>query len=133
MKQPAYEKPDGSDAAELLTEEDETVVELLTAVERVVAEEVVTGADELLDELVLDAEVVDSEVLTAAEELLDDEEEVVVLETDEVDSEVVIAAEELLDDAPGQLRVRGLVVQLGYLLVFTLAAWASFTTKDIDD
>jgi ABC-2 type transport system permease protein len=28
---------------------------------------------------------------------------------------------------------RGLVVQLGYLLVFTLAAWASFTTKDIDD
>jgi ABC-2 type transport system permease protein len=29
--------------------------------------------------------------------------------------------------------VRGLVVQLGYLLVFTLAAWASFTTKDIDD
>jgi ABC-2 type transport system permease protein len=29
--------------------------------------------------------------------------------------------------------VRGLLVQLGYLLVFTLAAWASFTTKDIDD
>jgi ABC-2 type transport system permease protein len=29
--------------------------------------------------------------------------------------------------------VRGLMVQLGYLLVFTLAAWASFTTKDIDD
>jgi ABC-2 type transport system permease protein len=29
--------------------------------------------------------------------------------------------------------VRGLVVQLSYLLVFTLAAWASFTTKDIDD
>ena len=28
---------------------------------------------------------------------------------------------------------RGLVVQLGYLLVFGLAAWASFTTKDIDD
>ena len=28
---------------------------------------------------------------------------------------------------------RGLVVQLGYLLVFTLAAWASFTTKDVDD
>ena len=28
---------------------------------------------------------------------------------------------------------RGLAVQLGYLLVFTLAAWASFTTKDIDD
>ena len=28
--------------------------------------------------------------------------------------------------------VRGLVVQLGYLLVFTLAAWASFGTKDID-
>jgi len=28
---------------------------------------------------------------------------------------------------------RGLGVQLGYLLVFTLAAWASFTTKDIDD
>ena len=26
---------------------------------------------------------------------------------------------------------RGLVVQLGYLVVFTLAAWASFTTKDI--
>ena len=29
--------------------------------------------------------------------------------------------------------VRGLVVQLGYLLVFTLAAWASFSTKDIDE
>jgi ABC-2 type transport system permease protein len=29
--------------------------------------------------------------------------------------------------------VRGLVVQLAYLVVFTLAAWASFTTKDIDD
>jgi len=29
--------------------------------------------------------------------------------------------------------VRGLLVQLSYLLVFTLAAWASFTTKDIDD
>jgi ABC-2 type transport system permease protein len=29
--------------------------------------------------------------------------------------------------------VRGLTVQLGYLLVFTLAAWANFTTKDIDD
>ena len=28
---------------------------------------------------------------------------------------------------------RGLVVQLGYLLIFGLAAWASFTTKDIDD
>ncbi|GAA1434647.1 ABC transporter permease [Microlunatus lacustris] len=28
---------------------------------------------------------------------------------------------------------RGLGVQLAYLLVFTLAAWASFTTKDIDD
>lgn len=29
--------------------------------------------------------------------------------------------------------VRGLLVQLAYLVVFTLAAWASFTTKDIDD
>ncbi len=29
--------------------------------------------------------------------------------------------------------LRGLLVQLCYLLVFTLAAWASFTTKDIDD
>jgi ABC-2 type transport system permease protein len=29
--------------------------------------------------------------------------------------------------------VRGLVVQFAYLLVFTLAAWASFGTKDIDD
>jgi ABC-2 type transport system permease protein len=29
--------------------------------------------------------------------------------------------------------VRGLLVQLGYLLVFSLAAWASFTTKDIDE
>ena len=29
--------------------------------------------------------------------------------------------------------VRGLVVQLGYLAVFTLAAWANFGTKDIDD
>ena len=28
---------------------------------------------------------------------------------------------------------RGLLVQLGYLLVFTLAAWASFSTKDIKD
>jgi ABC-2 type transport system permease protein len=28
---------------------------------------------------------------------------------------------------------RGLVVQLSYLVVFTLAAWASFTTKDITD
>jgi ABC-2 type transport system permease protein len=28
---------------------------------------------------------------------------------------------------------RGLVVQLGYLVVFTLAAWANFSTKDIDD
>jgi len=28
---------------------------------------------------------------------------------------------------------RGLIVQLSYLLVFTLAAWASFTTKDITD
>jgi ABC-2 type transport system permease protein len=28
---------------------------------------------------------------------------------------------------------RGLVVQLGYLTVFTLAAWANFNTKDIDD
>ncbi len=29
--------------------------------------------------------------------------------------------------------LRGLVVQLGYLLVFCLAAWASFMSKDIDD
>jgi ABC-2 type transport system permease protein len=29
--------------------------------------------------------------------------------------------------------VRGLVVQLGYLLLFSLAAWANFATKDIDD
>jgi ABC-2 type transport system permease protein len=29
--------------------------------------------------------------------------------------------------------LRGLVVQLGYLTVFTLAAWANFGTKDIDD
>ena len=29
--------------------------------------------------------------------------------------------------------VRGLVVQLGYLLLFSLAAWANFSTKDIDD
>jgi ABC-2 type transport system permease protein len=28
---------------------------------------------------------------------------------------------------------RGLGVQLGYLLVFTLAAWASFSTKDVTD
>ena len=28
---------------------------------------------------------------------------------------------------------RGLLVQLSYLLVFTLAAWASFTTKDVVD
>jgi len=28
---------------------------------------------------------------------------------------------------------RGLLVQLGYLIVFALAAWASFSTKDIDD
>ena len=28
---------------------------------------------------------------------------------------------------------RGLIVQLGYLIVFTLAAWANFSTKDIDD
>jgi ABC-2 type transport system permease protein len=28
---------------------------------------------------------------------------------------------------------RGLIVQLSYLLVFTLAAWASFSTKDITD
>ncbi len=29
--------------------------------------------------------------------------------------------------------VRGLVVQLGYLLVFSLAAWANFLSKDIDE
>ena len=29
--------------------------------------------------------------------------------------------------------VRGLIVQVGYLVVFTLAAWASFATKDIDE
>lgn len=29
--------------------------------------------------------------------------------------------------------LRGLFVQLGYLLVFSLAAWASFSTKDIDE
>jgi ABC-2 type transport system permease protein len=29
--------------------------------------------------------------------------------------------------------VRGLLVQLAYLVVFTLAAWASFSTKDIDE
>lgn len=29
--------------------------------------------------------------------------------------------------------IRGLLVQLGYLAVFALAAWASFSTKDIDD
>ena len=28
---------------------------------------------------------------------------------------------------------RGLLVQLGYLVVFTLAAWANLSTKDIDD
>ena len=28
---------------------------------------------------------------------------------------------------------RGLIVQLGYLLVFTLAAWANFGTKDVTD
>ena len=28
---------------------------------------------------------------------------------------------------------RGLLVQVGYLVVFTLAAWANFSTKDIDD
>ena len=30
-------------------------------------------------------------------------------------------------------RVRGLIVQLGYLLVFTLCAWANFAAKDIND
>lgn len=29
--------------------------------------------------------------------------------------------------------IRGLLVQFGYLIVFTLAAWASFSTKDIKD
>jgi ABC-2 type transport system permease protein len=29
--------------------------------------------------------------------------------------------------------VRGLLVQLGYLLVFSLAAWANFATADVDD
>ena len=29
--------------------------------------------------------------------------------------------------------IRGLLVQLGYLIAFTLAAWASFSTKDIKD
>ena len=29
--------------------------------------------------------------------------------------------------------LRGLAVQLGYLLVFLLAAWANFSTKDVDD
>ena len=29
--------------------------------------------------------------------------------------------------------VRGLIVQLGYLLVFTLCAWANFAAKDIND
>jgi ABC-2 type transport system permease protein len=29
--------------------------------------------------------------------------------------------------------LRGLLVQLAYLTVFTLAAWASFSTKDVDD
>ena len=29
--------------------------------------------------------------------------------------------------------VRGLLVQLAYLLVFSLAAWANFTSKDISD
>ena len=80
MKQPAYEKPEGSDAAELLTVDEETVVELLvdellTKVERVVGEE---------------AEVDDSEVLTGADELLDDEEEEVVLEADELGSVLLL-------------------------------------------
>lgn len=80
MKQPAYEKPEGSDAAELLTVDEETVVELLvdellTRVERVVGEE---------------AEVDDSEVLTGADELLDDEEEEVVLEADELSSVLLL-------------------------------------------
>jgi hypothetical protein len=117
MKQPAYEKPEGSDAAELLTEEDEAVVELLTAVERVVAEEVVTGADELLGVLVLDAGAVDSEVLLAVEELLDDEEDVAVLETDEVDSEVL---EELLDDEEEEVVVLETEVVNSELLLLLL-------------
>ncbi len=29
--------------------------------------------------------------------------------------------------------LRGLGIQAGYLLIFCLAAWANFTTKDIDD
>ena len=80
MKQPAYEKPEGSDAAELLTVDEETVVELLvdellTKVERVVGEE---------------AEVDDSELLTGADELLNDEEEEVVLEVDELSSVLLL-------------------------------------------
>lgn len=39
MKQPAYEKPEGRAAAEALTVEEETVVELLTTVDMVVAED----------------------------------------------------------------------------------------------
>ena len=31
------------------------------------------------------------------------------------------------------MSLRGLGVQLGYLVVFCLAAWANFTTKDIVD
>ena len=29
--------------------------------------------------------------------------------------------------------LRGLAVQVGYLVVFSLAAWANFATSDVDD
>jgi hypothetical protein len=68
IKQPAYEKPEGRDAA-VLTVEDEAIVELLTAVESVVAE--LVSVDEL-------------------DELLSDEEEALVLRIDELDSELLL-------------------------------------------
>jgi len=98
MKQPAYEKPEGRDAAEALTVEEDTVVELLTMVESVVAEdaevddaEVLVGADELLD----DEE--DEVIVLEADELLDDEEDSLVLVIDETDSELLLVVDVEVD------------------------------------
>jgi hypothetical protein len=95
MKQPAYEMPEGRDAAVLLTAE-EAVVEtevanpelLLSEAELLIVEDGLTTAEELL--------IVDAELIDAGDELLGEEDEAM-LDADVADPELMLDGAELLE------------------------------------
>jgi hypothetical protein len=115
MKQPAYEKPEGRDAAALLTAE-EVVVEtevanpelLLSDAELLIVEDELLSAEELLiveDGLPTAEELlnVEDEPLDAEDELLGEEDEAV-LDADVADPELMLESAELLE-AEGELLI----------------------------